>query len=221
MFVCVCVCVCVQARTWRAGVARPMCRWRRRAGSAPSSTSSPRPSRSSASPPPAPSALTCTARARPSSSRPCSSCRSRSLPRTSPWRTGRAAGRSAGSTSSTRSTLKRCCSSSLRRLLASLKTLTNLDILHQMVFSLEEQSTWSSKVNLGLSSEERRPPVALLSRRRAWWIGSGAREIRISADPSRGSRSLPGCCFWTPVGMLIPTLGEGVDANYRVCLVVC
>ncbi|XP_044969870.1 uncharacterized protein LOC123429973 isoform X2 [Hordeum vulgare subsp. vulgare] len=200
-----------------------MCGWRRRAGSAPSSTSSPRPSRSSASPPPAPSASTCTARARPSSSRPCSSCRSRSRspPRTSPWRTGRAAGRSAGSTSSTRSTSKRCCSSSLRRLLASLKTLTNLDILHQLVFSLEAQSTWSSKVNLGLSSEERRPPVALLSRRRAWWIGSGAREIRISADPSRESRSLPGCCFWTLVGMLIPALGAGVDANYRVCLVVC
>ncbi|KAI5015310.1 hypothetical protein ZWY2020_056700 [Hordeum vulgare] len=60
--------------------------------------------------------------------------------------------------------------------------------------------------------------VALLSRRRAWRIGPGAREIRISADPSRGSCSLPGCCCWTLVGMLIPALGAGVDANYTACL---
>ena len=49
-----------------------------------------------------------------------------------------------------------CSSTSLKRLLPSWRTSMNLVVLHQLVFSLEAQNTWWSKVNLVLLSEERR-----------------------------------------------------------------
>ena len=49
-----------------------------------------------------------------------------------------------------------CSSTSLKRLLPSWRTSMSLVLLHQLVFFLEAQNTWWSKVNLMLSSEERR-----------------------------------------------------------------